>query len=665
MAIIIFKKGGIMGFESMDILAPEVSLTVKKHNSFKTRTGAILSIVGFVGIVLYLILLLIDYYKRQVKSIATVSINVDSGMSYNLLSDKRIPVVMVATTSANVQSSDVSKYITVKLDVLKYDAATQTTNRITLDYEPCQNLINSGVTSHFLIDEKLALDRVQSEGYCLNPQGQSIIASGKGYEAGASYATLRILPCSLSSGCVTAAEVKQMYVIVGLMVPTVDVNNYQKPVSYRFQTDYMLSVSLTMGQYYTDRMMQVNIKDSQGFPLKDQVVKTFSTTEKLIFNIYERDGSSTCTTAAISARTCPEYLNWDIISGTTNQTQTRLYTTIGSLVAEVGGMKTAIFFILFWLYFMYNRKERDNHMVRTVYNIRKKPKPFMYYVCCCQKKYKNDDKDDDCDSEGVVYASQEIFAQAKSVIQRNLDMSFMAKDLNILKFIIHFLLTEYQRNLVPIVTLNIDLNREKERLVKLKGADAENIFSAITTAVNPFTKDVDDSFDDADVLGNKKQTDKKQTKGSMKQHQLKEAYDTLMRRFNEEGIQNLTPEQLADMGFKKELCTDLDKKFYSVLGEAPYLPFREELDEELAPNPDASPEKTIITNLIPKTANNSTNKVSPAENSKQEAEMEAADPEENWGVANPDQEESKVKSGTGKVSKDAIKPKKKTSEKKK
>jgi hypothetical protein len=570
-------------FESLDVLAPDVGLTVRRHSAFKTWIGATLSIIGFLGIFFYLALSVYDYFSRDVKSVSTMTVFNKEQTPYDLLKNKNIPIIMIATPSAYLNKDEVTKYVTLKLDIAFNSAAGQPYQKTTVDFVPCAELIASGKVEHFKIEDSVANERIKRDGFCIDPKDNHIIASGRGYEVGARLATIRIMPCSLSSGCVPSSDVTSMYVFVGKIEPTINYNDYSTPVSYKLTTDHMLSVSLAMGQYYTERLMLVNIKDYIGFPFNEELVKSFTVTDKVIFNNWERDGSSSCTTQDVSDGLCLDYLTWDIISGSNLQTNTRYYTSLRIIVAELGGLKTAIFFVLFWVYFAYNKSRLNDHLVRAVYNLRRKPRNIWYFLKCCPKRNQHDGEIHAAhtDKDGVIIASDTVFDQAVKVIMRSLDMSIVAKDLNTLKFIIHFLMSEYQRTLVPIVTLNVDLNMQRERknehTIRFNSSDKLDKQPLVPATAN-------DSFDEADVLGQKNfdltmsNPNLIRSKGGRKEQIMKVSYETLMKRFNEEGIQNISPEELADLGFKKEICIDMDKVFYNVLGKASYLPFRESND---------------------------------------------------------------------------------------
>ena len=549
-----------MGFESIDVLAPVVGLTVRKQCSYKTILGAVLSLIGFLVVLAYLVISLIDCFSGNVKSVTTVtSINPDH-VSYDLLLNKNLPVIMVATPSAYLSKDDVTKYVTLKLDIAFNEAAGQAYTKTTVDFAPCSTLRDSGKYDHIKISDSVANERIFRDGYCVDPKDKAIVASGRGYEVGSKLATVRIMPCSLASGCITATEVPSMYVFVAKIEAVVDYNDRANPVSYRLATDSMLSVTTAVGQYYTERIMQGTIKDFGGFPMKDTTVSTYTISEKVLLNNWERDGSTSCTAADVDTPACLEYLTWDIISGTNVLTVTRHYSSIITVLAEFGGIKSAVFLVLYWFYIGINNALLGDYMVRAVYNLRRRTRGIGYFLTCCKRRSDSDgNTGETSDSDGVVYATDSAVDHATRVISRSLDAASIVRDICALKFIIHFLMTEYQRNLAPIAALNADINIEKSKNGNLPKKNLEEISEQqiITNS---------DAFEE--------QSEASRAQGGRKETQ-KVSYETLMKHVFKERIAQMSADDMAGHQYKKEICLDMDRLFNEILGSNSYLPFND------------------------------------------------------------------------------------------
>ena len=64
----------------------------------------------------------------------------------------------------------------------------------------------------------------------------------------------------------------------------------------------------------------------------------------------------------------------------------------------------------------------------------------------------------------VKEAPATVIDQAFSIVEKSLDAITIVKQINVLKFISHFILKEYHTKLVPLVALNIDLQKNVEYL---------------------------------------------------------------------------------------------------------------------------------------------------------------------------------------------------------
>ena len=79
----------------------------------------------------------------------------------------------------------------------------------------------------------------------------------------------------------------------------------------------------------------------------------------------------------------------------------------------------------------------------------------MYYLSCCSKKRQDKVETPNRDKYGLVYVSTEIYDNAKKFVRKTLDVTEIVKDLNSIRFLLHYLMDDYQRQLLPVVILNM------------------------------------------------------------------------------------------------------------------------------------------------------------------------------------------------------------------
>ena len=124
-------------------------------------------------------------------------------------------------------------------------------------------------------------------------------------------------------------------------------------------------------------------------------------------------------------------------------------------ISGIGGIYTIIFLVLKIVYTTFHLSGLDELLIAKMYGIRKKPQTLMYYLCFCSKKRKDKADTPAKDKNGLIYVSTEIYDNAKKFVRETLDVTGIVKDLNSIKFILHYLMDDYQRQLLPIVTLNL------------------------------------------------------------------------------------------------------------------------------------------------------------------------------------------------------------------
>ena len=67
-------------------------------------------------------------------------------------------------------------------------------------------------------------------------------------------------------------------------------------------------------------------------------------------------------------------------------------------------------------------------------------------------------------AEDLCAAPKEVIDEAYQLIEQNLDLMTLAKEINLLKVLTHTLLTDYQMVLAPLVSLNVDLAKHKHQM---------------------------------------------------------------------------------------------------------------------------------------------------------------------------------------------------------
>ena len=75
----------------------------------------------------------------------------------------------------------------------------------------------------------------------------------------------------------------------------------------------------------------------------------------------------------------------------------------------------------------------------------------------------NDDaQTDEYNLAEIKEAPAEVIDEAYSIVKNSLDAITIVQQINVLKFISHFILREYHTKLVPLVALNIDLRHNNK-----------------------------------------------------------------------------------------------------------------------------------------------------------------------------------------------------------
>ena len=154
-------------------------------------------------------------------------------------------------------------------------------------------------------------------------------------------------------------------------------------------------------------------------------------------------------------------------------------------------MKELIFIVFYYLYYWFNLQAQKNHLLLKVYGIEKEKKQRKGLCCCKSRKSKghvvpemSPSKPTFSDSpstpsligesqkgkaKGIV-VTKEDFDYAYELLNNRLDIVTIVKEINTLKFLTHFLLSEAQVTLIPYVSLSHDLYLKSQSVKPVKQA---------------------------------------------------------------------------------------------------------------------------------------------------------------------------------------------------
>jgi len=542
--------------EPLDLVGKPFGLRFNGQDSHRTVSGAVFTILSIICVVIYLVFKLNTYINYELNSISTLTKSMklrDLAEKYDVEKYSLLPIVKI------IQSSDPN---------LDYQLAETTWRFIT----PVVNIIISKVEANSLRVTQTSeyvpyIECTVGGDYWLCPDYQKL----KNYPLlnyfnGKETVTIlfEVYPCSGRDDCIAQEVLERSLISYTNYDLSIDISRKEQPISAG--TALIKSSYLTSEFHYMENinLQLTEIIDKVGFPRRDQSAGlTFQRTSDSTPTIKRSDGTSvTCSDTDYSTNGCQPYQTFTYSVGEYYTLYERNYKTLVEVLSDVGGLYSIITLVFSSIFMFLNLAKPEAFIVEKVYKMKRKRQSMQYYFCCCRKKYQDQGKPPK-KVEGVTFVSTEVYNAAVSAVTRHLDVVSLSKDILCIKFLAHYLLEEYQRAVLPFVSLQEDINRQRSG-----NKDREYVPSRlITSPESPNQKQVELlTFGMDDQNNRNKDTSKllmrRQT--TVMDHigranNIDSALKVLGERVKDERIDNITPESLHDKGFRVELRFDLDK----------------------------------------------------------------------------------------------------------
>lgn len=365
----------------LDLFSGGVNLNVGGHSVFRTAYGSIFTI-AYLGIMIYIIMSAIDRYFDKTKPLAVGEIySTNHVPEINLFDNKLQPVLVAYSNETDfINAENISKYFTIQTQKIIWEAVTnpKTNEAILVKSKeiipavPCKQLNASQLRNYeYMGQNSFYFQTLQSYGICsLLPKNTTV--KGSISDDYFTQFVLKVLPCSLPSGC--ASEEEMFRVNFQLILPTsnLDVSNPEHPHEFTIRTDEVYYVTPNLRQIYLGKLKQFSVHDYEG------IVPTWET-EKTVYDIGSvssalspRRPNLNCTAAQVQIMDnldCLPYFEFQLQSSGLKVTNKRTYVTLSQTLSTIGGTNSVVIVVMLLLYGPINEKKRKEYMTRKIYSL--------------------------------------------------------------------------------------------------------------------------------------------------------------------------------------------------------------------------------------------------------------------------------------------------------
>lgn len=460
-----------------DLLAPPVTLNFRGHSSIKTIFGLFMTLFYLMAIAVYSFTVGMSYFDTTDLKVTQQTSETGVFPRIDLGANKLLPVIYILDSNLhNTKAKEFSKYLTITFKKQRYSVTADLSDNASINYTvipmavvPCGDLMkNSSAYEYYKIYENSETFKNFADDYglCIQVNDTEAYVKGGVLEPNLDILTLDFYPCTLTSGCASFEEMTQVGLIISLPSYSLNYSNYATPVTPLIITDHIVYVNPASSGRFTMKVNINEIHDDRGVLFgKRRFKANFSQiSSKTSSQRYRSQTQINCSIDQIKKNTCISYFSFDFYSSGQKVTILRSYKTMPQCFAEIGGLNSILFVGFFFINYLYASHIKKKTLLESTFEFLD-PKQLSSYKTepgsPLSGKSKDDKRDDLQKLEKINL--QNARKMASTLIERNLDLVTLVKEINNLKMVTRMLLENYQVNLVSAATLNLELLIQESR----------------------------------------------------------------------------------------------------------------------------------------------------------------------------------------------------------
>lgn len=480
-----------------DILAPGTHLNVNGGWSIRSWLGVFLALV-YGGLTMYCVVQQISEFRDTTQPFVAIETKLNSEYpSIDLIKNKHVPIIFAfAGETVPLSSEEYPAYFTLMykrhIFIIPEDGSEVTITESTVPTVPCKVLLDKGIIK---LEDFQSLKGYKSllaeRGICADvSEMKNLTVTGSFFDAYEEFFSVLIYPCSLDDSSLCKPKEDVTNVTIQFLKPAVgmDLSNKENPIRYDFSGEDYYYLNTDVYQLLSQQLVDNRITDRNGFLIPDEEVVQYTTYgQKTTVSVW-RDGGISTTKDIIDAGGTNPYIWYELASGMKYNAITRTYTGFLDYLGTIGGINSILFGAFTLLYQLYHKKAEKEAMVHAIYGLKVGRKPRR---CCARKSYdphaanrvgpspasfltkSGMDKPIDPEIEGysekgTIYVSSKVIDEAFDTIRSNLDMVTICREINTIRCLASLLVKDYQKDLVPLMSLSKYMQEKRDREAKQK-----------------------------------------------------------------------------------------------------------------------------------------------------------------------------------------------------
>jgi len=468
----LFKLNSII--RTSDIFAQGVGFNVAGQEKFKTKTGAIFSMIYILGFVAIGVIQFDQYFDLTSPQSTLESYQTNVYPAVDIGSRGLVPFFLTGPNDFDYSlPKDVSYFVT--FSAYRLSAATDPVTfeinylKKQIPVVGCSELNEDELSAYSYLDRGSPMFKLFLKyGLCLKISSE-LTVQGKGSDMLREYFLLFIYPCSNSSPsqCATASELDDFEFQMVTPMANYNSSNYDNPFNLKADADALYFITPKIKQRFDVSIIKNDIFHFEGlYPNWRNFTTFYELNQKSAPPKNRNEKNIHCKKEQIftyESSDCISYFEMAIKSSGKVQIRKRAYQTLMDTIGTIGGITGIVSMAFQFIYNFINESKRNNFILKKVYPLIVAEEHFSTkmirrkFPFCCFKRRVNlsvlgDKGEQENNRVSRVGISRE---RALERINESLDVLTIVKNASLLSILVELFFKDRHKGLSQLVDLKL------------------------------------------------------------------------------------------------------------------------------------------------------------------------------------------------------------------
>lgn len=359
----------------LDYFSSHMPLNINGQSAYKTKLGVLVTLIYLGCLLTVTVDQVRNFFDLKNPIAVTDAFSASVYPQVKLLEQKFMPIFVAYSNETDLIPPDkMAEYFTIAFNKIGWRTVEDGLN-LQKEFDnfpavPCSELSEEERQGYdYIMQDEYTNDLFKTYAIC-GKVPLNISVEGKGSDPYFSFFTLKVLPCSLSSGCRSYTEILEANFQIILPTSNYDSSKSSSPLSKLASYDEVYYVHPFNKQMYSSKIRSQKVIDLLGaYPVWRETSSAFEIGATFLTNQY-RQNVTKCTQAQIEIpdnQECLPYFEYTLQSSGIVAIYRRSYATIFETLGNIGGTTQIVFLFLLLLYSPIDEYRRRKYVLEKVY----------------------------------------------------------------------------------------------------------------------------------------------------------------------------------------------------------------------------------------------------------------------------------------------------------